>query len=222
MASSATSQVAALLVITLALPPLAITPDCISKWRCPPLFCFAVVLTNMPAESTKRRHRRADRIDSLGDVMPRKCLNCRKANTVCKVHISSGSCGACNRRGNRDCDVKVTEAEWERLLKARRDVEIQLERARSDRQEAQAREDRLFLQLKLLNERGAEALAVEEREILALEASENALPEASYPLGGVDPLALSPLTWSAVAGLSDDFWNLETPEVSADSSGGGG
>ena len=66
----------------------------------------------MPKEtSTFRRKRLADRIESLGSIMPRKCATYRLYSRTYRVHISFGRCRECVRRGLSDYDVKILESE---------------------------------------------------------------------------------------------------------------
>lgn len=174
----------------------------------------------MPKPSTLRRLNLAEYINRYGDEMVQKCSTCVKHKRVCKVHIKSGRCGECNRRNQR-CDVRVTQSEFRRLVEekdklrrgidaareaqdqANRDMEKALEALRTSR----AKEQRLRQQMDLLDNRAAEAIAVEERAIEELEqeeASEALLDEA--PTEGL-ALNLSPGTWSALDGYSESFWD---------------
>jgi hypothetical protein len=62
------------------------------------------------------------------------------------------------------------------------------------------REKRLMTQLSHLDQRASNAIAIEERSISEVEQSESSNGPA---------LALSPFTWSAADGLTDDFWDNE-------------
>src|SRR5687767_631123 len=115
-----------------------------------------------PAESTVRRHRLADTIDAFGTIMVQKCSTCRQHKRVCRVHVSSGKCGECARRGQR-CDVRVTQSEFTRLIaekeklrsriketqKAQTEALKASEKALEDLRVARAREERLRQQMDL-------------------------------------------------------------------------
>lgn len=175
--------------------------------------------------STIRRHKLADFIDSSGEIMVKPCATCKKHKRVCKVHVRSGKCSECLRRGQR-CDLQVTQSEWERLKAERvklrssiKEAHEAQEKAREELNVAFAREMRLRQQLDLLEKREAEAIAVEEANIEAQE-SEELLLNASLP-PEFGPL-LSPETWNAMEGgfhLDDEFWSLNSAAV-ATSSGG--
>jgi len=170
----------------------------------------------MPKEkksSTERRHILGREIESCGDIMPRKCNHCRLEKRVCKVHIKSGRCGQCNLHNHKDCDVRITEAEWNRLKKERVRLLDEIERARDATSQALAKERRLMKQLELLDTRSGEAVAVQENQ-----AQEAELEEFLAELPQEDSsLALHPDTWSAMEGLSDEFW--QAPVTSGGSAG---
>lgn len=134
--------------------------------------------------------------------MPRKCNHCRLENRVCKVHIKSGRCGQCNLHNHKDCDVRITEAEWNRLKKERVRLLDEIERARDATSQALAKERRLMKQLELLDTRSSEAIAVQENQAQEAELAEFL---AELPQEGPS-LALHPDTWSAMDGLPDEFW----------------
>lgn len=194
---------------------------------------------NMPKlkpSSTERRIRQSEKIEALGEIMVRPCLHCRETKSVCRVHVGSGRCGVCTKENRRDCNVKVTEAEWSRLRRQREALEkkvsehrrkmrelneayeaslrrIQEEevvRRRIQEEEAAAWEKKARLQreLELLERRETEAIAVEEAALMELP-DEDVVPGPS--------LSLSPPTWSLREGISDDFWSdpdlLSVPEL---------
>lgn len=150
--------------------------------------------------------------------MVKPCVFCSKNKKVCKVHIRSGKCGECVRRGRR-CDLQVTKSEWDRLKEererllqsleaahiAQRVAQQTEERAREERNTAFAKEMRIRRQMDLLERREAEAIAVEEASIEEQEASEL----LDFPTGGSD-LILSPSTWGLMEDqgfdLSSSFW----------------
>lgn len=127
------------------------------------------------------------------------------------MHISSGRCGECAKHSRKDCDVKITEGEWVRLKRTRarlleRQVEAQAATTAAMKKEIEAREAtakavsteaRLLKELELLEKRGAEMISVGEREAV----SEMFLDDI-----GDSGMALTPTTWSACDGLTDDMW----------------
>lgn len=187
---------------------------------------------NKTESSTNRRKTLGRFIQEYGDIMPKACSNCRKGDRVCKVHVRSGVCGECHLRGGV-CDVRITQNEWERLLSertrllkeiketedtraraelARADAERARLAAEADRQAAVQKEWLLREEMRKLEAEAADAVAVEEAQILALERHEASLRP-------VPDVALSPLTWSATEGIPDEFWDssLATTWVLADS-----
>lgn len=79
--------------------------------------------------STTRRKRLVDFIESVGEVMVRKCSSYTKHGRVCKVHVRSGKCSECLRRGQR-CDVRVTESEFERLAEEKERLRARIKESR--------------------------------------------------------------------------------------------
>ena len=84
--------------------------------------------------------------------------------------------------------------------------------AEAARRKADEDEKRLQEEMRVLEAKAGDAIAVEEAQLNMLESHEAAhhAPEV---------LALSPFTWSAEGGVPDDFWvpSLATPWVVADS-----
>lgn len=169
--------------------------------------------------STIRRKELASFIEEFGDNMVRPCSSCRNAKRVCRVHIRSGKCGECVRRGRSDCDVRVSESEWGVLQREHEKLRKDMEKAREETVALQERlnksmskEMRLRKQLDALERREADAIAVEERDIEEQEKEEQEWvlePEAA----GTD-LHLNPFTWSSLDGIPDDFWDLPTAVTS--------
>jgi hypothetical protein len=178
-----------------------------------------------PKSSTVRRATLATFIESFGDEMPTKCSPCKAAGRVCRVHVRSGRCGACNRTNDLSCDISVTASEFQRLLRERKTLNDkllanrqELEAARSALDVAHeryatalAKESRLVKQLDQTAKRASEAIAVEERGIQEAETSEF-LEELDLPsfesLPFDDRLLLSPRGWEQLfptpsAGVSD-------------------
>jgi len=152
--------------------------------------------------------------------MARKCSACVAHKRVCKVHLRSGKCSNCLKRGQR-CDVRITESEFKRLVDEKEKLRAQIKETRSaqdvamkahekaleDLRVARAREERLRLQMDLIDRRAEEAIAVEERSIEEQEFGETIEFPEHTPSG---PL-LGPSTWSAFENLPDGFW--ERPEL---------
>ena len=184
-------------------------------------------LSTMPKHqrpsSTIRRHRLYEFIESAGEVMVKKCSTCEKHGRICKVHVRSGKCSECLRRGQR-CDVKVTQSEFKRLAEEKDRLRKRIQESRDEQEAAmkihekaledlkiaRAREERLRQQIDLIDRRAEEAIAVEERSIEEQEAEEavELLPEVQTE--GL-ALNLSPTTWGALEGFSDEYWEL--PEL---------
>ena len=181
-----------------------------------------------PPSSTVRRSNLADFVDSFGTVMVQKCEACVKNRRVCKVHVRSGKCSECLRRNQR-CNVRVTESEFKRLASEKEKLEARIKESREAQDAAirlheqaleelrthRAREQRLRLQMDLLERRAEEAIAVESRELEELERGE----VMEFPESGPS-LALSPSTWGAFEGLPLDYW--EPLDVSLLVAGGTG
>jgi hypothetical protein len=172
-----------------------------------------------PLTSTDRRHRLCDFIDSFGEAMVQKCSACVHNKRVCKVHVRSGKCSECLRRGQQ-CNVRVTESEFKRLAAEKEKLRAKIKESRIAQDAAmkaheealvelrtqRAREERLRLQMDLLDRRAEDAIAVESREIEELEREEAG---ETMEFSGVSEglaLNLSPSTWSAFEGLPFDYW----------------
>lgn len=181
---------------------------------------------HLTESSTTRRRKLAEFVESFGDNMVKPCSTCKANKRSCKVHIRSGKCSECIRRGQR-CDLQVTQSEWERLKKeksklrqgikeafeaqeqaraAEERARAATERALDEQRTAFAREMRLRQQMDLLDSRAAEAISVEENNIRELEGE---VIELSGPSEGL-ALNLSPHTWSALDDLPESFWELSS------------
>jgi hypothetical protein len=191
--------------------------------------------------STIGRKRLAAFIENFGDIMPSACASCREAKHVCRVYVRSGRCRRCNERNLSNCNIRVTEGEFQRLKREKErlaqriqeavseqesarqvEADARLERqrireledrlrssedhARDSLQSAYAKESRLRKQLELIENRASDAIAILDRE-----AEEAELAEIVKNLPTPNP-ALSPFTWSAQDGLTDDFWSANPPE----------
>ena len=95
-----------------------------------------------PPSAALRRKRLADFIDSNGKEMVRPCGACVANKRVCRVHVRSGRCAECVRRGVK-CNIRVTESEWDRLKKERDSLLARIEAAREESNKALAKEMRL-------------------------------------------------------------------------------
>jgi hypothetical protein len=94
--------------------------------------------------------------------MPFACSECRKHGRTYLVHTSSSRYNYCNRH-NSSYDVRVTEAEWNKLKDARAELLNKLAAACEATSLALAYEQRLIKQLALVDRRAAAAIAVEDR-----------------------------------------------------------
>jgi Na+-translocating ferredoxin:NAD+ oxidoreductase RnfC subunit len=158
---------------------------------------------------------------------------------VCRVHLKSGSCGACLTK-NITCDVKVSEAEWLRMRNERKRLREQIkdtvhaqEQTRKEldlmreRQLAEfAREMRLRRQLDLLEEQEDEAVAAEYNAVgrIGVQEEEFLQTPAETPSVASSGIQLGPSTWNAMDGGFDmafEFWsaNLESAGTGAEASG---
>lgn len=171
--------------------------------------------------STDRRKILGAFVQKFGDVMPRACSNCRRANRECRVHVRSGVCGECHLRGGT-CDIRITQEEWQRLMSerdritqalaeaqaAQQAAHARIQRAEEERLRASQQESSLRVELRKLEVEAEEAIAVEETQILALERQEalEALADKQLPAESSSGLAMSPYTWSATEGLPDEYW----------------
>ncbi len=80
----------------------------------------------MPKESAiNRRNHLADWVCKRNHKMALSCGACRRAGAKCLVDVSSGYCARCLER-HLKCNLVVTEADWERLERAREKVEQEL------------------------------------------------------------------------------------------------
>ena len=176
--------------------------------------------------STTRRKKLALFIEDFGETeMVRPCSRCRKERIPCRVHVRSGKCAACHNSNSFNCDVRVTESEFDRLRREHLELREKIEAARVEAVAAQERasraqeeagaalskEMRLRKQMDRLEGREAEAIAVKDRALEELQATE--LAELDWVLEPNPPsdhpeLALQPLTWTLYEGLLDEFWEI--------------
>lgn len=147
--------------------------------------------------------------------MVKACSTCVLHSRVCKVHVRSGKCSECLRRGQR-CDLRVSASEWERLKGEKEKLRAGIseaykaqEKAREDLRAAFAKEMRLRQQMDFLDKRVDEAVSV---EVAAIQQEEEEVLDFNLPPEG--PL-LSPHTWSAIDELPDSFWNVPLPGETA-------
>lgn len=164
------------------------------------------------SSSTDRRKNTAHIIELFGDEMPTKCSPCKKAGRVCKVHVRSGRCGACNASNDSSCDIQVTASEFRRLAKERNSLRekmsshrgeleaarLALEAAHDRYSSALAKEGRLLKQIEQNEKRAGEAISVEERGIEEQEFEEfqTELDLPSFePFPFDDRLLMAPVDW---------------------------
>lgn len=182
------------------------------------------------SSSTERRKTLADYIDSFGDTMVQACSQCSKNKRVCRVHLRSGKCSECLRRGSR-CDIKVTRSEFDRLRASKEKLRAQLqevfeaqEKAREALRVAQSKELRLRQQMELIDKKADEAIAVESRALDELDSGGPSLVTsgdetfdfAEVPLDS--GLHFSLPTWQAIEGSYswDPDFQLGTSAVPLD------
>lgn len=149
--------------------------------------------------------------------MPVACRNCRNAGLACRVHVRSGRCGQCNSRNLLDCNIRISEEEWDAIRETKRRLTEEIEKSRLERlrleelrNSLESNERRLRAEMEENDRRAAEAISVEEQDIQRLERLEAA--EASSSAAG---FALSPFTWSVMDGLPDDAWEADAPSFLA-------
>ena len=118
--------------------------------------------------------------------MPTKCTPCQEAGRICKVHIRSGLCSVCNASNSKRCDIYITTLEFSRLLKERASLDIKLKEAyklvelayaklleaNEQFNTAYTKLSRIQKQIDFNARRTNNAIIVEERNILELEAKE--------------------------------------------------
>ena len=102
-----------------------------------------------------------------------------------------------------------------------RDIELSLQEqaeARRKQDEASKREMELRQEMSRLEAEAADAIAVEDARLSALEAEEAAPLPVMDASEGASGLAMSPFTWSATDGLPDQFWatSVSVPWVLSD------
>ena len=164
------------------------------------------------SSSTVRRHNLGNYVETYGDIMPTKCTPCKEAGRVCRVHVRSGRCGACNNTNNTGCDIQVTASEFRRLVSKRdalkrnlSESNDELESARSALDAAHerfstalAKVSRLSKELSQNERRAEEAIAVEDRSIREQEVEELSaeldLPSFE-PFPFDDRLLMDPTSW---------------------------
>jgi septal ring factor EnvC (AmiA/AmiB activator) len=157
----------------------------------------ALIMPKAPSSnSTARRLHLATVIDTFGSVMPVACSNCRSAGLVCKVHVRSGRCNECNRSNAKNCNIRISENEWNSILEDRRRLQARLEELEKEKSDVERA-------LRDNADRAAEAISVEGAEIQRLEQEEASASS--------NVLAMSPFTWSAVSGLDDSLWEAPVP-----------
>jgi len=79
--------------------------------------------------------------------MPRKCNHYRKDRRVCKVNIRLGRYSTYKKHSYRNCDVRISEAEWNRLKNKRCKVLIEIEATQEATSKELVKERRLLKQL---------------------------------------------------------------------------
>ncbi len=170
----------------------------------------------MPKESaTNRRNHLADRVRKRNHKMSSPCGACRRAGAKCLVDVSSGYCARCLER-HLKCDLVVTEADWDRLERAREKVEQELKdtvaqvlAAEESRRVLLSKQLRLLEQLGLLGRREKEMFA---RELSSIEEQEKLEQEDAQRASSSSNAAVDP---SAVAPSLSPFLDPSSPSVLA-------
>lgn len=153
------------------------------------------------------------------------CSNCRKARfplnqdqkKKCIVGPRSGKCSECIRKGCKDCDVKVTRPEWEKLRDVRDQLRLDIEKIEEEEIRLKMRKVRLRKQLRLAERRTDDAVAEEldeleeaeavEAQFLSLEAA-SGVEVADNPFAFSDVLEMPTGDWDLIGGVSDPFWEI--------------
>ena len=93
--------------------------------------------------------------------MPNPCSHCQQMDRLCRVHSSASRCAECTLH-NKACDIQITDTDFSRLSKRRKDLLLKMRAARFARERALEAE-------RLAREASSAALAKEERLIKELD-----------------------------------------------------
>lgn len=174
----------------------------------------------MSSSSHKRRKRLAEETEASGLEMA-PCSNCRKSKgpgqRKCIVGPRSGKCSECIRKGCKDCDVKVSRPEWEKLRDVRDQLRLDIEKIEEEEIKLKMRKVRLRKQLRLAERRTDDAVAEELDDLEEAEAAETQFlsletesgveaSESVFPFS--DVLEMPPVDWALISGVSDPFWEM--------------
>ena len=143
----------------------------------------------------------ADFIQQNSSKMVRSCDNYFLYKREYYIYIRSSCCAECLCRGSY-YNIRIIYCEFERLQKERDILIEHIERNRATVSAALEEQKKLNKSLRDIERREAEAIAMEEANILKSENQGNS-PE----------IALSPLTWSASAGFPNGFWDNSIAEL---------
>ena len=154
-----------------------------------------------PESSTTRRKRLADFVSRNRTKMVCSCDNCFLNGRECRVHLRSSYYAECLRRDSR-YNIRITYHEFEQLQEERDKLIERIERNCVAVQAAIEKQKKLNKSLHNIKHREAEAIAVEEADILENEGNM-----------ARSELMLSPLTQNASASLPDKFQENGTTEL---------
>lgn len=142
--------------------------------------------------------------------MPIACSNCMFDGVAneCRIHPLSGWCDSCSRQNAQECNIRITEEEWQELLQEKhrlreREIALRRERRRLDEESLVIEQDK-----RRLEQRAAQVIHITERNLLCSEQREGALDKLTSPRDSVRVLsyvALSPFTHAVMNGFSDDL-----------------
>jgi len=166
--------------------------------------------------STVYRREQIRFLDQFGEVMPIACLNCMLDGVAneCRIHPRSGRCNNCHRKNSQDCNIRITEEEWQELLQEKRrlqerELALRRERLRLDEESLVIEQDK-----RRLEQRAAQVIHITERNLLCSEQRERALDKPTSPRDSVmasSSVPLSPFTHAVMNGFSDDIFTADPP-----------
>ena len=140
----------------------------------------------------ERRKRLATRIES-GVVTMRPCRPCQNATPPrqCRVSSDSGVCQHCARSNNPNCDLVVTDRDWEKIDNAVIKLQHEILEAEETIAIASAKLLRLRKQLKFQSSREKQLVERELQNIAELEADQEAARQSATAVIA-DPLTELP------------------------------
>jgi hypothetical protein len=175
------------------------------------------VRRNRAQNSTAERRARADRVKEKNLEMPFRCKRCEEKNLRCFVDTASGRCAGCISV-SAACSLFVTEEEWEKVQREKREKRLEL--ARIEEEAARVRRELLEVEarehsyadrdLAILNfqDRAKEQAEGDSAPGTDLLATEPSLPGSSTDLGWLQADA-------SFDPFSDYFLSLEDPVLAS-------